>query len=85
MGAMAILDSVGLLRSDAVFLRTQRETDAALDSVVVSISSTPLAITKTRADFVIRRRFVHDMDMVPVRSLSNGCVSSLAQALTGAL
>lgn len=74
---MAILDGVGLLRSDAVFFSTQRKMDAALGPVVVSISSAPLAITKTRADFAIRRRFVHDMDQIPVRSLRDDCVSLL--------
>lgn len=57
---MAILERVGLLRTESFLLRTKFETDGSLGSTIQRISSTRLFISRDAADAAVWRRFTHD-------------------------
>lgn len=60
LNAVETLSRVGLLDAESFLHRTQREIHPQLGSVVETVSSVPLAISKHEADEALQRRFTAD-------------------------
>lgn len=67
---MAILDRVGLLRAESFMLRTQSETDACMGSVIESVSSSLLLISRQQTDNTLWKQFTHDLGVAQGQSVS---------------
>lgn len=68
--AMAILVRVGLSHTESFMLSTQSETDACLGSVIESVSSSRLLISRQQADESLWKQFTHDLGVVQSQSVS---------------
>lgn len=67
---MATLDRIGLSQIESFLFRSQRHVDPRLGSVVETVSSTPLMISRRQADVALWRRFTHDLELASDQTVS---------------